>query len=109
MKQYVNLFDYFRDNPNTPIVLKAEDLMIFSQNLIISFREEFERQVRAKKRNKEEDFLLPENVTSTYHISRSTLYRLAKSNLLIPVWVGGQRRYRRRDVEAYINKKEIEL
>ena len=104
MTNYVEFFNFVKEHPDSPCIVRAEDLDRFSRELVKGVREELEMQLARKMADREEEFILPNVVESTYHISRTTLYRLAKAGILVPVWVGGQRRYRRRDVEAYINK-----
>ena len=103
-KNYVDYYELVRDYPNLPCIIRMEDLNRFSRQLIDGVRDELEKQNTKAEAEKKEVFLLPGEVESTYHISRSTLYRLARAKVLIPVWVGGQRRYRRSDLEAYINQ-----
>lgn len=45
----------------------------------------------------------PEMVKNLLSISESTLYRMAKAKILIPVFVGGQKRYRRSDLDKILN------
>lgn len=42
-------------------------------------------------------------VKNLLSISESTLYRMAKAKILIPVFVGGQKRYRRSDLDKILN------
>ena len=56
------------------------------------------------QREKEEDtFPTPTEVTKLLGVSRSTLWRWAKQNYLMPIEVGGKRRYRMSDVKALLN------
>lgn len=57
-------------------------------------RQDFERERAAIAEEKKEEYLTPEMVKTLLRISESTLYRMAKAKILIPVFVGGQKRYR---------------
>lgn len=50
-----------------------------------------------------EELLMPEDVIQFLGISPTTLYRLCRQGLLKPVWVGGQRRFRKSDIDFFIN------
>ena len=84
--------------------IQAGDLEHFSDHLINRVREEFMRQQQIVLEQKEDELLSPETVMSIGQISRATLYRLDKAKILIPVWVGGQRRYRRSSLLQYLNR-----
>ena len=104
MKDYVNIIELFRKNPEMPCFLQASDLLNMAHQLVEEVREEYERQQNVKDLEKREEYLSPETVMSICHISRATLYRLRKAKLLFPVMVGGQLRYRRQDLTDYLNR-----
>lgn len=104
MIDYVKYIELFRENPDMPCVLRAKDLLGFSNQLVQEVRDEFEREQKVLAEKTEDELLTPETVMSIGHISRATLYRLAKAKILVPVWVGGQRRYRRQDMYNYLNR-----
>ena len=81
--------------PNTIVSLKAEDLGHFARQLVAEVRLEFKREQEEKSKETAEDInlLTAEEVKQILEISDSTLYRLGKSGHLVPIWVGGQRRY----------------
>lgn len=81
--------------PNTIVSLRAEDLEIFARQIVSDARQEFDREqkLKAKETAENMELLTAADVKSILDISDSTLYRLARSELLVPIWVGGQRRY----------------
>lgn len=100
--------DVIREYPGTMFCIQAGELGHFSDQLIDRIREEFKRQQQIMANQKEEELLSPEKVMSIGHISRSTLYRLTKAGILVPVWIGGQRRYRQSDIQEFINEKPLQ-
>ena len=104
MKDYVNYIELLQENPDMPCVLRAKDLLGFGNQLIQDVRNEFDREQKVLAGKTEDELLTPETVMSIGHVSRATLYRLAKAKILVPVWVGGQRRYRRKDLDKYLQK-----
>ncbi len=83
------------EHPNTIVSFKAEDLGHFARQLVAEVRLELKREQEEKSKETAEDInlLTAEEVKSILDISDSTLYRLGKSGILVPIWVGGQRRY----------------
>lgn len=104
MTDFVKYIDLFRDNPDMPCVLRATDLLGFSNQLVQEIRDEFEREQKVLAEKTEDELLTPEAVMAIAKISRATLYRIAKARILLPIWVGGQRRYRRKDLDKYLQK-----
>ena len=104
MKDYVNYIDLFRENPDMPCVLRANDLLGFSNQLVQEVRDEFEREQKVLAEKTEDELLTPAAVMNIAKISRATLHRIAKAGSLVPLWVGGQRRYRRMDLDKYLQK-----
>lgn len=85
--------------PNATVSVQVSDLGTFARKLIAEARQEFERERAAIEAGKAEIFQEPETVKARLKISESTLYRWAKSQILVPVWVGGQKRYRQSDID----------
>ena len=61
------------------------------------------RERAAIAEEKKEEYFTPEMVKTLLSISESTLYRMAKAKILIPVFVGGQKRYRRSDLDKILS------
>lgn len=107
MEQTTKLTNILRDYPNTIISVRAEDLMLFARQVVAEVRQEFEREQETKSREVADDINLftAEDVKQILEISDSTLYRLAKSELLVPIWVGGQRRYTYDSLNRFLERR----
>ena len=92
-----------RERPNTMLCVSAGDLSLFARQLLTSARQEYERRMEAEARSAEE-FLSAEDVKAVLGISNSTLYRFDKSGILRATWVGGQRRWRKHDLELFLKQ-----
>lgn len=103
MDMKLDLFEILREFPETTLSVHAGDLGHFARELLAEARQDFERERAAIAEGKTEEYLTPEAVKSLLSISESTLYRMAKAKILIPVFVGGQKRYRRSDLYKILN------
>ena len=98
-----NILDLIRERPNSIICVSAGDLSLFARQLLTSARQEYERRMEAEARSAEE-FLSAEEVKAILGISSSTLYRFDKSRILPATWVGGQRRWHKRDLDNFLKR-----
>lgn len=96
-----NIMDLIRERPNTMICVSAGELSLFARELLTSARQEYERRMEAEARNAEE-YLSAEEVKAILGVSDSTLYRFGKSGILRATWVGGQRRWRKHDLDTLL-------
>ncbi|MCH5213776.1 MAG: helix-turn-helix domain-containing protein [Muribaculaceae bacterium] len=55
--------------------------------------------------NEKHQLLTPEQVLRILSISNTTLWRMAKNRELCPISVGGAKRYRLSDINAYIERR----
>ena len=99
----LDLFELLREFPEANLTVHAGDLGHFARELLAEARQDFERERAAIAEEKKEEFLTPEMVKTLLRISESTLYRMAKAKILIPVFVGGQKRYRRSDLDKILS------
>lgn len=99
----LDLIELIKQCPSTTISIGAAELGMFARQLIADARREFERERAAIEAGKAEVYLEPEDVKQMLKVSDSTLYRFNKSKILCYGWVGGQKRYRRSDVEKLVN------
>lgn len=98
-----DILEILREFPETSLTIHAGDLNHFARQLLAEARQEFERERAIAAQEKTEDYLTSEMVKTLLRISESTLYRLAKTKILTPVFVGGQKRYKRSDIEKLLN------
>ena len=83
--------------------VEAEDLMLVFEKLV----KRYEDQVQATESKNKEIILLPrEQVMEKLNVSPATLWRWSKIGYLVPVNIGGQRRYRSTDIDLIIEGKK---
>lgn len=103
MDMKLDLFELLREFPEATLTVHAGDLGHFARELLAEARQDFERERAAIAEGKTEEYLTPEMVKTLLRISESTLYRMAKAKILVPVFVGGQKRYRRSDLDKILS------
>ena len=103
MDKQLDLLELLREFPEAILTVHAGDLGHFARELLAEARQDFERERAAIAEGKTEEYLTPEMVKTLLRISESTLYRMAKTKILIPVFVGGQKRYRRSDLDKILS------
>ena len=99
MDMTLDLFERLREFPEATLTVHAGDLGHFARELLAEARQNFERERAAIA----EGYITPEMVKTLLRISESTLYRMAKAKILVPVFVGGQKRYRRSDLDKILS------
>lgn len=98
----VDILTLARSCPGTIISVKAEDLVAANARLVEEIKMNAERQAAQKEGA---HLLTAEEVMKVLSISTTTLWRWNKSGYLVPLNVGGQRRYKSADVEAIMEGK----
>lgn len=103
MDMKLDLFELLREFPEATLTVHAGDLGHFARELLAEARQDFERERAAIAEGKTEEYLTPEMVKTLLRISESTLYRMAKAKILVSVFVGGQKRYRRSNLDKILS------
>lgn len=85
---------------NVSLTVGVADLREFAQTIIADARRELEQAVIE---DKAETYPSPKQVCEILGVDASTLWRWAKRNYLVPVEVGGKRRYKMSEVKALLN------
>lgn len=98
----VDVFEFIKQFPDATIKISANELDQFARKLVSEYKREFERERAAVEAGKAEYYLEPETVKSMLKISESTLYRMSKSKILEPVWIAGQKRFRKSDLDKLV-------
>lgn len=98
MKNILNIIA--NEYPEFTINVKLSDLIACNRELIKEVKSEFEKQIQE---NNEEKYLSIDEATHLLKVSKTTLWRWAKQNYLIPVEVGGKRRYKMSDIKKRLN------
>lgn len=84
------------------IVVKVEDLLYANKMLL---DDAISRLKESSPRTEEETLLTREQVMQKLNVVPSTLWRWQKRGYLIPIWVGGQHRYRLSDIQKILGGK----
>lgn len=91
--------------PSATVTLQLSDLNTFSRRLITETRNEYEKEINDRLAARTEIYLTADTVKETVKVSDSTLWRWAKAGMLVPVMVGGQKRYRQSDIDRLVELK----
>lgn len=86
------------------IAIKLHDLVEFGNILISNVKSELEQTIADQKA---ETYLSIEKVMEMFGVCRGTLWRWQKVGYLVPINVGGQRRYRMSDVNNILKVKGV--
>lgn len=86
---------------NNIMLLSREDLSAVLKETFDEWRESFTPECT----NEKHQLLTPHAVLKILSISNTTLWRMAKSGELCPISVGGTKRYRLSDINAYIERR----
>lgn len=78
------------------VIVSEESLKDFGRMLIAETKEKLEAEILAQKN---ERYLSPEQTANMLAVDVSTLWRWAKREYLIPISVGGKKRYRFSDIK----------
>lgn len=83
------------------IEVQCDALLALGDKLIKNALERADRQVV----NKYEEYLTPEEMAKTLHISLVTLWSWDKKGITIPLRIGNKKLYRRSDLEKILNNR----
>lgn len=92
---YTNLVQVAQQCPDVTIAVKLHDLVEFGNILISNVKSELEQTIADQNA---ETYLSSDKVMEIFGITTTTLWRWQKSGYLVPINVGGKRRYRKSDV-----------
>ena len=101
---YTNLVQVAQQCPDMTIAVKLHDLVEFGNILISNVKSELEQTIADQRA---ETYLSIEKVMEMLGVCRGTLWRWQKVGYLVPINVGGQRRYRMSDVNNILNTKGV--
>lgn len=100
----MNLQELLKSGQAISITIGLPELEIFGKNLIQSAKLELEQAVIS---DRAETYPNREQVCSILNVDQSTLWRWAKRGYLVPVEIGGKRRYKMSDVKAILNGEGV--
>ena len=91
----LDLLKLVKENPNINITVKGGELLEMADYCIQSTRKNLEQQITDANA---ETYPSRQKVAEILDVSLVTLHRWAKSGYLVPITVGGKRRYKMSDV-----------
>jgi excisionase family DNA binding protein len=94
-----NLLSIIESGVNVSITFNSSDLVAFGNYIIQKTKNEMEEAVIL---DKSETYPTPKWVSEYLNVNESTLWRWAKRGYLVPVEVGGKRRYKMSEVKAVL-------
>lgn len=92
----IDILTLAKEAPGTIIAVRADDLMEANNRLIDQVRADLEKELAERKTA---TLLTREKVLEQLNVSPTTLWRWEKRGYLVPVEVGGQRRYKSTDIK----------
>jgi len=84
---------------NVTVAIGLNDLRIWHRETIEHTKKELQDEVLSAKL---ETYPTPQQVTQILNVSRSTLWRWHKKGYLVPLEIGGHRRYKMSEVNALL-------
>ena len=94
-----NVIELAKQCPDVTISLKAGELLEMVNYCVSTTRKELEQQITDANT---ETYPSVEQVAKILDVDKSTLWRWRKQGYLIPIEVGGKRRYRMSDVKRIL-------
>ena len=92
--------------PNAIISVKIGDLIEANEALVAKTKEQLEQIITDQTA---ETYPSREKVAEILDVDLSTLWRWAKRGLLVPISIGGRRRYKMSDVRRLLNNGRAAL
>ena len=97
------LIEAAKQCPDLVVSIKVGDLIEANSLLIEQARAQLEQKIADASG---ETYLSKDKVCQMLDVSVTTLWRWAKQNYLVPISYGGQKRYRKSDVERIVEGKQ---
>lgn len=98
----INLVEIAKEHPSMIVSISVGDLMRANQELIDNTKRDMEKQLEEANH---ETYLNVTKVTEMLGVDRSTLWRWAQSQYLVPIKIGGKIRYKMSDINKIINSQ----
>ncbi|MEI6554219.1 MAG: helix-turn-helix domain-containing protein [Paludibacter sp.] len=96
----MNLQELLNSGQTINITVGLSDLQTFANELIQSTKRELEEAVIS---DKTETYATREQVCEILSVNQSTLWRWAQREYLVPIEIGGKRKYKMSSVKAILN------
>lgn len=91
--------DIAKECPSLNLTVSAGELLEMVNYCVQTTRKELEQQITDANT---ETYPSPEQVAKILDVNKSTLWRWRKQGYLVPIEVGGKRRYRMSDVKKIL-------
>ncbi len=101
---HISYDDLSEKYPGATLVFRVEKFDEFLQQLRKLVRDEFEREQKVLRCRDDESYYSFKHVAAMLDVSTRTLNRWQAQGYLVPVMIGGQRRYKKSDLERIIQK-----
>jgi hypothetical protein len=98
-----DLISLAKDYPSINLTVTAGELLEMVDYCVLTTRKELEQQITDANT---ETYPSPEQVAKILDVDKSTLWRWRKQGYLIPIEIGGKRRYRMSEVNKILRKGE---
>ncbi len=99
-----NLIELAKACPEAIISVKVGDLIEANEALVAKTKEQLEQLITDSAT---ETYPSRQKVAEILDVDLSTLHRWAKRGLLVPIEIGGKRRYRMSDVRRMLNNGKL--
>ncbi len=101
-----NLLELAKACPDAIVSVKIGDLIEANEALVAKTKEQLEQIITDQAT---ETYPSREKVAELLDVNTSTLWRWAKRGLLVPIEIGGKRRYKMSDVRRMLNNGRAAL
>ena len=102
----MNLNEIIKTGTNLTVSIGINELRQWHDEVIEDTRRKLEAVVIS---DKAESYLAPKQVSEMLGVNLSTLWRYSKRKYLVPIEVGGKRKYRMSDLKAILNDGKGEV
>lgn len=102
----MNISSMMEGGANITVSITLQDLWQFHKDMIAITKRELETEIAEDKR---ERYLSIKQTCEMFGVDPSTLWRWRKRNYLMPVDIGGKRRYRLSDIRRILNNGRAAL
>jgi len=96
----LNLIELAKSVPGLTVNVSLTDLLAFHKETLADAKKELEEFVISEKT---ETLKSPKQACEELDVDLTTLWRWAKKGYLVPIEIGGKRRYRSSDINAIKN------
>jgi hypothetical protein len=98
----MNIYDLLESSSGLNITINAGQLIEAINYCVNKTRKELEQQITDANT---ETYPSPDQVAKILNVDKSTLWRWKKQGYLVPIEIGGKRRYRMSDVKKILEGK----